>query len=78
MNGRKGRKSAFQTLNQKLMSHPILQYPDSTKNFIFTTDASNEGARVILSQGEISKDRPTVYASHSLSKAENSYSMQRR
>jgi hypothetical protein len=66
-------ENAFQTLQQKLMSQPILQYPDSSKEFILTTDASNEGAGSILSQGEIGKDRPIVYASHSFNKAEKNY-----
>ena len=32
---------AFQTLKQKLMSQTILQYPDFSKGFVLTTDASN-------------------------------------
>ena len=46
----------FETLKQRLCEEPILQYPDFSKSFILTTDASGivEG---ILSQGEISKNQ---------------------
>jgi hypothetical protein len=69
-----GQEIAFQTLKLKLMSQPILQYPDFSREFILTTDASNEGAGAILSQGEIGKDRPIAYASRSFNKAEKNYS----
>lgn len=36
-------EQAFRKLKEKLVSKPILQYPDFTKEFILTTDASNEG-----------------------------------
>ena len=65
---------AFQTLKQKLMSQPILQYPDFSKEFILTTDASNEGAGAVLSQGAVGKDLPIAYASRSFNKAEKNYS----
>jgi hypothetical protein len=45
------------------MSQPILQYPDFSKECVLTTDASNEGAGVVLSQGQIGKDLPMAYAS---------------
>ena len=38
------------------------------------TDASNEGAGAILSQGEIGKDHPIAFASRSLNYAERNYS----
>jgi len=47
---------AFLTLKQKLISQPILQYPDFSWEFILTTDASNDGAGAVLSQGQIGKD----------------------
>lgn len=67
-------ENAFQSLKLKLMSQPILQYPDFSREFILTTDASNEGAGAILSQGEIGKDRPIAYASRSFNKSEKNYS----
>jgi hypothetical protein len=57
-----------------LVSPSILQYPDFTRIFIFTTDASNEGVGAILSQGEIGTDLPVAYASRTLNKAERNYS----
>ncbi|CAH2099948.1 unnamed protein product [Euphydryas editha] len=53
---------AFQTLKQKLISAPLLQYPDYSKPFILTTDACNYAVGAILSQGEIGKDKPIAYA----------------
>jgi len=65
---------AFQALKQKLMSQPILQYPDFSREFILTTDASNEGAGAVLSQGQIGKNLPIAYASRKVNKAERNYS----
>jgi hypothetical protein len=69
-----GQEIAFHTLKQKLMSQPILQYPDFSKEFILTTDASNGGAGAVLSQGHIGKDLPIANASRSFNKAERNYS----
>jgi len=44
---------AFTTLKDLLTSEPLLQYPDFTKPFVLTTDASNEALGAILSQGPI-------------------------
>ena len=65
---------AFRSLQSRLISPPILRYPDYTRKFILTTDASNEGVGAILSQGEIGKDYPVAFASRSLNKAERNYS----
>jgi len=65
---------AFHTLKQKRMSQPILQYPDFSREFILTTDASNDGAGAVLSQGQIGKDLPIAYASRSFNKAGKNYS----
>jgi hypothetical protein len=64
----------FQTLKDRLVSKPILQYPDFSKEFILTADASNDGLGAILSQGEIGKDLPVAYASRNLNKADRNYS----
>jgi len=61
---------AFSTLKQKLVSKPILQYPNFSEEFILTTDASNDGAGAVLSQGEIGKDLPVAFGSRSFNKAE--------
>ena len=66
---------AFRTLKQKLTSKPILKYPDFSEEFILTTDASNDGAGAILSQGEIGKDLPVAFASRSFNQSERRYSV---
>jgi hypothetical protein len=60
--------------NEKLLSKPILQYPDFTKELILATDASNKGLGAILSQAETGKDLSIACASINLNKAEKNYS----
>jgi hypothetical protein len=67
-------EQAFRDLKSKLISPTILRYPDDSRRFILTTDASNEGMGAVLSQGEIGKDLPIAFASRSLNKAERNYS----
>lgn len=67
-------EQAFSILKEALCNAPVLQYPDFTKNFIITTDASNCAIGAVISQGEIGKDRPISYASRTLSKPELNYS----
>jgi hypothetical protein len=65
--------NAFQHLKFKLTKQPILQYPDFSKEFVLTTDASNQGLGAVLSQGPIGKDLPVAYTSRSLNSAESHY-----
>lgn len=65
---------AFETLKQKLVEAPVLQYPDFGRPFILTTDASQFAIGSILSQGTPGQDRPIAYASRTLNKAEQAYS----
>lgn len=67
-------QQAFDSCKDILTTTPILQYPDFTKEFILTTDASIHAIGAILSQGEIGKDLPIAYASRTLNKAETNYS----
>ena len=60
----------FNTLKRLLTSQPLLQYPDFSKPFILTTDASNDALGAILSQGEIGRDLSVAYGSRTFSKAE--------
>lgn len=62
--------NAFQTLKEKLINPPILQYPDFSKTFILTTDASNFALGAVLSQGELGQDLPICFASRALIKSE--------
>lgn len=64
----------FNYCKQLLLNDPILQYPDFTKPFILTTDASNVALGAILSQGKIGLDKPVCYASRTLTDTEQNYS----
>lgn len=65
---------AFEMLKDKLVSAPVLIYPDFTKPFNLTCDASNYAISAILSQGPIGKDHPIAFASRTLNKCETNYS----
>ncbi|KAL6427141.1 hypothetical protein ACFW04_008643 [Cataglyphis niger] len=67
-------ESAFVQLREALCTEPILQYPDFTKPFVVTTDASGYAIGGILSQGSIGKDLPIAYTSRLLNTAEKNYS----
>ncbi|KAL6417636.1 hypothetical protein ACFW04_012606 [Cataglyphis niger] len=67
-------ESAFVQLREALCTEPILQYPDFTKPFVVTTDASGYAIGGILSQGSIDKDLPIAYTSRLLNTAEKNYS----
>lgn len=60
-------QTAFDNLKDKLCNAPVLQYPDFTRQFTLTTDASNEGLGAILSQDG-------HYISRTLNTAEKNYS----
>lgn len=64
----------FEDCKSLLVNDPILQYPDFTKEFNLTTDASNIAVGAILSQGPIGQDKPIAYASRTLNDAEQNYS----
>ena len=65
---------AFEHCKQLLINSPILQYPDYSKPFLLTTDASNFALGAVLSQGPIPNDRPIAYASRTLNESETKYS----
>ena len=65
---------AFVTLKELLTTEPLLEYPDFTRPFVLTTDASNEALGAILSQGPIGQDLPIAYASRTLNNAERNHS----
>lgn len=67
-------EEAFNTLKSFLCSEPVLQYPDFSKSFNLTTDASGYAIGGVLSQGDIGKDLPIAYTSRTLSDAEQKYS----
>jgi glutathione S-transferase len=65
---------SFKILQAALMREPVLQYPDFTKPFVLTTDASGFAVGAILSQGTIGQDKPIAFASRTLNQAEQNYS----
>lgn len=65
---------AFERCKSILTTSDILQYPDFSKPFVLTTDASNFAIGAVLSQGPIGKDKPIAFASRTLSKSEENYS----
>lgn len=74
-NWRNEQQLSFELLKNKLVTSPVLAYPDFTKPFILTCDASNFAVSAILSQGQIGRDRPIAYSSRTLNKAECNYSV---
>jgi hypothetical protein len=60
-------------LKIKLTNTPLLQYPDFSKPFIVTTDASGYVIGGILSQGKLGQDKPVAYASRTTNSAELIY-----
>ena len=67
---------AFDTLRAKLLTVPVLAYPDFNKDFTLETDASKFGLGAILSQyQEDQKLHPVAYASRSVSATEANYAI---
>lgn len=66
--------ACFEHCKTLLTNDPILTYPDFSKEFILTTDASNVALGAILSQGPIGSDKPIAYASRTLNDSEINYS----
>jgi len=63
-------QTAFDTLRQRLMSPPILDYPKRTDHFTLTTDASDVGLGAVLST---SRHTVIEFASRALTSAERKY-----
>ena len=64
----------FNWLKQRLITPPILQYPDYNVPFILFTDASYQGIGAVLAQIKDKKEYVIAYASRTLSPAEKNYS----
>ena len=69
----KSQQEAFENLCDIIITEPILQYPNFSKPFIVTTDASDYAIGAILSPAEIGQDLPVSYASRTLNDAETKY-----
>lgn len=66
-------ENAFVQLKEALMKEPVLTYPDFTKPFVLSTDASSIGIGAILSHVIDGQEHPICYASRQLSKCERNY-----
>jgi len=67
------RQHSFEILKELLITAPILQYPNFTKPFNLTCDASDFAIECVLLQGPIGKDLQIAFASRTLNKAEINY-----
>ena len=65
---------SFQRLRDILCSKPIVVMPDSNKQFILRTDASERGVGAVLMQEGENGVHPIAYASRKLTKSEANYS----
>lgn len=63
-------EEAFQKLKTALMNPPILAYPDFSKKFHITVDASQIACAGYLSQDHDGIDRPIAYISRAFTKCE--------
>lgn len=67
-------EESFQKLKEALMNPPVLQYPDFSKVFYLTCDASDYAVGSVLSQNYDGADLPLAFASRVLNQAERNYS----
>lgn len=66
-------EAAFNTLRKKLITSPVLAYPDFTKKFILDTGASDVGVGAVLSQVYDGEERVVGYFSKMLITEELNY-----
>ena len=72
-------QTAFEELRHRLVSAPILAFPDYCSDFILDTDASDTGIGAVLSQTQPDGSECVIaYASRTLSKPERRYCVTRR
>ena len=70
---------AFRTLKEKLISAPILSYPDvNGGDFILDTDASHLAIGAVLSQVQHGQEKVIAYGSRTLHKPEINYCVTRK
>lgn len=64
---------AVDKFKEILTGDKILRYPDSTREFNSTADASNFAVGAVSSQGTVGKDLPIAYASRTLNESETRF-----
>ena len=69
-------QASFETIKQKLVTAPILQFPNLNKQFVLSCDASSTGIAAVLSQkSDDGKSlHPVAFASNMLSKSQSKWS----
>ena len=67
-------QNVFDELKHRLVSPPILAFPDFSQEFVLYTDALDSVIGGVLSQNQDGKERVIVYWSRQLKKAERNYS----
>ncbi len=70
--------TAFAELKSRLVSAPVLAFPNYSIPFTLDTDASQVGIGVVLSQVQNGQERVIAYASRTLSKSERRYCVTRK
>ena len=72
-------QTSFEELRRRLVTTPILAFPDYTQQFTLDTDASDTGIGAVLSQVQPDgSERVIAYASRLLTKPERRYCVTRR
>ena len=72
-------QTAFEELRHRLITAPVLAFPDYEREFILDTDASDTGIGAVLSRvQEDGSERVIAYASRVLTKPERRYCVTRR
>ena len=67
-------REAVWTLKEKILTSPLLVFPDFANPFLLETDASKEALGAILSQKQDDgRFHPVAFGSHSLTPAEKNY-----
>ena len=67
-------ETAFQSIKQSLVNYPVLRFPDFTKDFFLSTDASDFAISAVLEQQHGTDLHPVAFISRQLNKAERNYS----
>ena len=71
--------AAFQELKKRLISAPVLVFPNFNKPFLLDTDGSETGVGAVLSQlSDDGQECVVAYGSRTLSKAERKYNVTRK